>query len=487
MDTERLIARQMSRGSTGPPAAGPTPLTKKLRRCEIEVVAIERLSSSDEIMLWPDEAWPQEIGALAILDGAPLFETDGRFRIEHVRDVIASRLGRVPRLRQLLYVPPPRLGGPLWIDDPAFDIAAHVNSAPVGAPGDEAALLRAVEDLRLRRLDRARPLWELWLLTGMPERRVGMFVRIHHSVADGMAGVATLATLLDLEADAPLTPPEPWTAAARPADDELYADARHRRAQAWRHAPMAIAGAVRVLPALRELLFQPALGSTSLDVRVGPGRKVALVRSRLDKVASVAHANGAKVNDVFLAAIAAGLEALLRSRGEAVTGQVMRIYVPISLHGGQHGTARGNEITQMVVELPVDASDPGTRLRVIAQQTARRKERTRPSVGAMPVHGLAGKALLKLLERQRVNVESADLPGPPMALYLAGAPVLEVFPLLPLIGRVSLGVGALSYAGQFNIAAVADRDVYPDLDVFTSAVGKELRSLQASNQASAVA
>jgi diacylglycerol O-acyltransferase len=450
-------------------------------------VAIERLSTSDEIMLWPDEAWPQEIGALAILDGTPLLETDGRFRIERVRDVIASRLGRVPRLRQLLYVPPPRLGGPLWIDDPTFDITAHVNSMPLAPPGDEASLLRAVEDLRSRRLARTRPLWELWLLTGMPDRRVAMFVRIHHCVADGMAGVATLGTLLDLEPDGPLTPAEPWSPAARPADAELYADARHRRAEAWRHAPVAVAHAAGELPALRELFFAPALPSTSLDVRVGGGRKVALVRSRLDRVASVARANGAKVNDVFLAAVAAGLEALLRSRGEAVAGQVMRIYVPISLHTGQRGTARGNEITQMVVELPVHTLDHGARLRLIAEETARRKARTRPPVGAMPVHGLAGKALLKLIERQRVNVESADLPGPPIPLYLAGAPVLEVFPLLPLIGRVSLGVGALSYAGQFNIAAVADRDAYPDLDVFASAASEELRSLQATIPASAVA
>src|SRR5579864_1924947 len=133
-------------------------------------------------MLWPDEVWPQEIGALAILDGTPLLAEDGRFRIERVRDVIASRLGRVPRLRQLLYVPPPHLGGPLWIDDPEFDITAHVNSMPVASPGDEAALLRAVEDLRTRRLAQTRPLWELWMLTGMPDHRVGMFVRIHHCV-----------------------------------------------------------------------------------------------------------------------------------------------------------------------------------------------------------------------------------------------------------------------------------------------------------------
>ena len=449
-------------------------------------MAIERLSTSDEIMLWPDESWPQEIGALAVLDGAPLFDTDGRFRIERVREVIASRLSRLPRLRQLLYVPPRDLGGPLWIDDPTFDISAHVQAISVAAP-DEDALLCAVEEIRARRLDRNRPLWELWLLTGMPNQRIGMFVRLHHCVADGMAGIATIGTLLDLEPDTPLTPAEPWTPAPRPADAELEADASHRRAGVWRHAPERMGRVLHELPALRELFFQPTLRSTSLDVRVGGGRKVALVRYRLDMVTAVAHANRAKVNDVFLAAVAAGLRALLRSRGESVDGEVIRIYVPMSLHSGQRESARGNEITQMVVELPIDEPDSATRVRLIAEETARGKARTRPSVGGMPVHGLAGRALLKLIERQRVNVESADLPGPPIPLYLAGAPVLEVFPLLPLIGHVSLGVGALSYAGQFNIGVVADRDTYPDLDLFVAAVRADLRSLEATIPSPAVA
>ncbi len=90
------------------------------------------------------------------------------------------------------------------------------------------------------------------------------------------------------------------------------------------------------------------------------------------------------------------------------------------------------------------------------------------------------RLLLKLLDRQPVNVTSADLPGPPQPVYLAGAQLLEVFPVLPLMANVSLGVGALSYAGQFNITAVADLDAYPDLNVFTTSVQDELAALAAS-------
>ena len=151
---------------------------------------VDRLTDEDQRMLWPDEIWPQDIGALAVLDGNGLAGPGGRVRIEAVRDVIAPRLHLVPRFRQLLYVPRPGLGRPLWVDAPAFDLADHVRVLPLPDPGDEAALLRAAEQLRRRRPDRSRPLWQVWLLPGLPEGRVGMFVKIHHVIGDATAGVA---------------------------------------------------------------------------------------------------------------------------------------------------------------------------------------------------------------------------------------------------------------------------------------------------------
>ena len=141
------------------------------------MMPMERLTAEDQVMLWPDEIWPQDIGALAVLDGSSLLDADGRFRIEAVREAVAARLHLVPRFRQLLYVPPRRLGGPLWVDAATFDLGDHIAELPLPAPGDEAQLLRAVEQLRRRRLDRSRPLWEMWFLTGLPDRRVGLFVR----------------------------------------------------------------------------------------------------------------------------------------------------------------------------------------------------------------------------------------------------------------------------------------------------------------------
>jgi diacylglycerol O-acyltransferase / wax synthase len=448
---------------------------------------IDRLTAEDEIMLWPDEIWPQDIGAIAVLDGAALFDTDGRFRIEAVREAVAGRLHLVPRFRQLLYIPPQELGAPLWVDAPAFDLADHVRVFPLPAPGNEAQLLQAVEELRRQRMDRSRPLWEMWFLTGLSERRVGLFMRTHHCIADGMAGVATLGAFLDVTADAIAAPGPVWTPGPVPSADELRSDNQRRRiAENGRklsmlaHPVKAARNALAVLPAMRELLAEKALPATSLDRRVGPDRSLALIRSDIDLVKEVAHTHEAKVNDVLLTIIAGGLRALLQSRGESVDDAVLRVYVPVSLRHGEYARARGNQIAQMVVPLPIGVSDPGVRLRQIAAETASRKARSRPDVGKMPHSGVLGQMFLALVNRQRVNVTTADLPGPPMPLYLAGARVLEVFPVLPLIGKVSLGVAALSYAGEFNLTAVADRDAYPDLEVFASGVRNELRVLVAS-------
>lgn len=448
-------------------------------------MTIERLSAEDQIMLWPDEIWPQDIGALVVLEGDSLFDEAGRFRIEAMRRAIAARIHLQPRFRQLLRVPPPVQGGPLWVDAPAFDVAEHVHVLSVPAPGGEAELLRTAEGLVGRRLDRSRPLWQAWFLTGLAEGRVGWLVKVHHCIADGIAGVAAFATFLDAAPDTIAGSPRPWTPALAPTAAELLADDRSRRRAektrrlaALSHPIGNLRRAVAAWPAVHELLAEGALPPTSLTRTVGPGRRLALVRSRLDVVREVAHACDAKVNDVLLTAIAGGLRRLLRQRGEPVDGTVLRAYVPVTLRPlDQRAGASGNQIAQMVVPLPVGVPDAVERLRLIAAETARRKRRRRPSVGKVPHHGVAGRAFVRMIDRQRVNVTTADVPGPQVPLWLAGARVREVFPLLPLIGTVSLGIGALSYAGQFAITVVADAATYPDLEVVASGIRDELTTL----------
>lgn len=446
---------------------------------------MERLTAGDRLMLWPDDRWPQEIGALAILDGAPLLDPDGRFRIEVARQAVEDRLHLVPRFRQLLHLPPRGLGGPLWADAPTFDLADHVREAGVPAPGDEAALLAVTEQLRRRRLNRSRPLWEMCFLTGLPERRIGLFARMHHAIADGIAGVATLGTFLDDTPSAPAGSAQPWTPAPAPSAHALLADNLRRQSAGLGGAlsaltrPKLTARKVQDgISAAHDMFSAPPTPRTSLDEVVGADRSLAVIRSRLDPARQAAHRHGATVNDVLLAVTAAGLRGLLRDRGEPVENLALPVYVPVTLRQAHdREQARGNMIGQMVVLLPLGEPDSALRLEEIAAQTAGQKTGSHPNLGTMFRSRLARRALLAFVNSHPVSVTTADVPGPPHPVYFAGARVHEVFPVLPLIANVTIGVGALSYAGQLNITVIADRDTVPDLGTFTAAARNELRGL----------
>ncbi len=446
--------------------------------------SIDRLTAEDQLMLAASARWPQDVCAVARFDGRDLFDETGRFRIEAVRDAIQCRLHLVPRFRQLIHVPGRGLGAPLWVDAPAFDISQHVGVLSLAEFGGEAGLLGATEHLRRRRLDPSRPLWGIWFVTGLPDREVGMFVKIHHAIADGLAAMTMLGALLDPVPDAPAEAPHPWKPARWPSSRRLFRNNVRRHAEA-------IAGAYSMLlrpgatwrqlregwPATRELLAEEPAPKTSLDRLIGSDCNLATVRSSHGQARRIGRDHDATVNDVLLAVTAGGLRKLLLSRGEPVEGVTVRIYVPVTLRRRLRGAEQGTRIAQMVVPLPVGEPDPARRLRQIAVETTRRKARVRTSLGTLFRGRIVRGLMLKAVIRQRVNITSASIPGPRRPLYLAGARMLEVFPVLGLIGNVPLGVGALSYAGALSIGITADRAAFPDIGILAEGVRDELRAL----------
>jgi diacylglycerol O-acyltransferase len=451
---------------------------------------LQRVTASDLFMLmWEDYGWSTDIGGLAILDGASLLDPGGRVRIAAVRQQLEPRLHLVPRFRQLLYRPRLGLGWPLWVDAPSFDLADHVRVHPLAAPGGQDQLLQACQRLARRPFDPARPLWELWLLPGLPDRRVGAFLKLHHVLADGPAAMAAFGALLDQTADPPGQGAPPWTPAPFPSTGELLRDNLRRRrrelGRGWSglaHPGRTLSRARRALPAWREVLTEKPAPRTSLNHPVGPGRRLAIVRGRLDPARRVAHVHHAKVNDVVLAAVAGGLRQLLAGRGEDVQGLVQRAMVTISRHEERPGQAQGNKPGWMMVPLPVSEPDPVRRLALIAAETGARKGKARPEAGSGIFRFVAGQRIwYRLFPRQRsVNLVVSNVPGPPIPLYLAGAPLLEVFPLLPPMANLTLVAAALSYAGQLNLVAAADRDSCPDVEVFTHGVRAALDDLARS-------
>jgi diacylglycerol O-acyltransferase len=461
---------------------------------------INRLSTADLAMLVPDEfGWPQDIAAIAIVEGAKLLDAKGAVRIELIRDAIARRLHLVPRFRQLVVEPPRGCGLPYWTDDGAFDIAHHVGVLPLPPGAGEPELLAAFETNRARGFDRSRPLWEMWLLPGLAAGNIGLVVKVHHTLADGVAGVAIFGALLDF-APSPTTSPTPTAPAWQPRRAPsrralLFDNLRHRLAQLTRplrallHPLRTLRTLRRLGPMLRELTRDADAPLTSLARLVRDRRRALLIRSTLATFKRIAHAHGATVNDVLLAVVASGLRALLVHRGEPVDGLVLRAAVPISLHRAADPRADtgGNADSGMVVRIPIGETDEVQRLAAISIDTRLRKQQPRPQLTAIDIPGARAvlRGVYRRAGRQRMaNIYVANVPGPPVPLYLAGAKLLELFPVVPLTGNLPLAAGALSYAGRLAITVVADPDACPDAGVFVAAVGRAIDTLAAASRTS---
>lgn len=450
-------------------------------------VGVDRLTGPDLGGFVPEEfGWPAEIGLIAVLEGAPLFDGDGRLRSADVRDRIASRLHLAPRLRQVVHRPERVLGRPIWVDAPSFNITDHVRTRPLPAGAGQSELLQTCEELRQRPLDRSRPLWQLWLLPGLPGNEVGMFVRVHHAIADGLAGVELLSNLLDHTPDT--TPPAalPWTPRPPPSSRDLLLDNVRRSAAMVSKAsrrllhPMALVDHLGQLwPPIREFLGEQRASRTSLNAPLSAARRIAVISSSLSTVKDASHRLGVTVNDAVLAAVAGGLRELLQFRGEMVDGRVLRAMVPVTLQNRSLGPLRGNLYGVMVVRLPVGEPDAVRRLHSIAAETASRKQRAQRPWGI----GVFGSPLMQRLtlpvagRQHYINIHVANVRGPAGPLYLAGARLTTAFPVVPLNVNLTIGIGVLSYTNQLNITAVADRDRCPDLATFMTGLNRSMARL----------
>ncbi len=366
-------------------------------------------------------AWPCHFAGLAVVEGNALLDDSGKLRLAEIADRLDRRLARIPELRRRLYFPGVLRGGPLWVDDARFDIRHHVRQVAVEAPGGEVQLLEAAARLDERRLDRGRPLWELWFLTGLGDGRIGVMLKLHHAVADGTAAVAIMGSLFDLEPDATDPGSAPWTAEPIPAASSLLADNLSgkvrtvgRGAAALAH-PVRLARAVRLFVMLaRETLGSKASPRTSLNQPVLAGRRVQFLRVGRPAMKKAGRAHHGTVNDVVLGLWSGGLRELLETRGELVEGLELIAGQAVSLRSGLDRTV-GNQVGTIMLPLPVWEQDASRRLDLIVQRSHQPGARQQ-SAAIMGV--LAGLSALPMARsgsrRQRaVNVRVTNVAGPP--------------------------------------------------------------------------
>ena len=299
-------------------------------------------------------------------------------------------------------------------------------------------------------LDRRRPPWELWFFTGLREGRVAAMLKLHHAVADGMAAVTIMGSLFDLEPGAPDPPRVPPVAERTPSGRALRAenlagkvDAVSRvladllrpggASRAW----TSVGRALRIARSYAGANPELQAPSTSLNRVVGAGRRIGIVRLDLAAVKDAAHAHSATVNDVVLDLWSGGLRELLASRGEA-TGLELITSVPVSLRAGAEPGTVDNRSGWVAFPLPTSEADPSRRLDEIARRTRKVKASQPPFAIAGFMAALAATPLARsFTTHQRTgNVVVTNVPGPPVPMYMFGARVVEILPIVELVGNL---------------------------------------------------
>jgi WS/DGAT/MGAT family acyltransferase len=448
-----------------------------------------RLSAADRNYLRLETAeTPMHVAALARLEAGALLDATGRLRLQEVRARLELRTRRLPALRRVLYRPGPPLGSPIWTDDGAFEIAHHVHEARLAGPGGEEEVLHCVEDLVARRLDRGRPLWEVWFLTGLASGEVGVLIELHHAVADGLAALEILGALFDLAPDTPDPPAAPPAPNPAPGGRELLRDnaarraAACRRAVAWLSRPKRLGAAAAA--ARRDLAGSRGAPATSLNRPVGRGRRLAVLRLPLEDVRAAGHAHGATVNDVILTLAAAGLADVLRGRGEPVEGMALHASVAATLRTAADAGELGNRVGSFLLPLPVGELAEGERLEAVGARMRAARSRQAPATSEALMTWFTGTRLARAwFRRQRlVNVLETDLPGPPTAAYLLGARVLDLVPITALAGNVTMVFAALSHAGRLAVTACTDASGGRDLPALQGGMERAWGELRAGSQ-----
>lgn len=418
----------------------------------------ERLSPADASNIEIDA--PDQVNAFlmaGVLGPGGAVGADGSVDVVALRARFAARLSRAPRLSQRVAYAG---RAPVWEDVPV-DLAQHVR---VLEPVDGVAgLASRCARLMVTPLATDRPLWEFLLVPGVAPGRVGIVLRLHHAMADGIAAVRLVETLLAADADAAHQEP-----AATPAPTGPGSRARRPLGVRLR----AVASGV----ARTTALFRRAAPASPLLGPIGPHRGVAFVDVGLEALAAGARSQGATINDALLAAVAAAVEAALRERGAPVP-PALPVSVPVAL--GERGRS-GNAVGVMLVRLPTGEPDAARRLRRIAELTRAGKDDARArGTFELTRTRFGARMLARLARHQRMIVAFVtNVPGPRHPLAVAGAPLERVWPVGPIQGNVRLGVSALSYGGGLHVAVHADADAVA-ADVVGAALDAELRRIAA--------
>ena len=444
---------------------------------------VDRLSHTEVAFLEETANAPRHTATLGVF--AP--GEDG-FDHEQLQELVADRLAFVPRYRQRIQPVPGHLANPVWVDDDDFDLSFHVRRSALPRPGSMAQLRALVARIMSRRLDRHRPLWELYLIEGLEDGRFALLSKSHQVLVDGVVTVDLVQVLLDEEPTARATVHEDWRPHGAPGSSALVADAVTQSLRDPRVAISSVrANAEGLLRGIGALAGRPAPESPVL-ASLSEQRRFMTVATRLDDYRTIRERHGGTVNDVVLATLTGALRSWLMTRAESVhSGRSIRAMVPMSVIDSElEPTSLGSQVTGHLLNLPVGEPSPVVRLHQVSYALKAHRETGR-AVAADRIADVAGfapttfHALGARVAAQQVRrgfqLVVTNVPGPQLPLYAVGARMLESYPVQPLLPGHALAIGVTSYDGRVNFGLTADRDALPDVDVLGQCIEDALEEL----------
>jgi WS/DGAT/MGAT family acyltransferase len=459
------------------------------------------------------------VGGLAILDQST--RPGASIACSDIKALLRERLPLLPPFHWKLVEVPLGLDYPYWIEDGDFDLDFHVREIALVPPGNDSQLSEQVARIFSRPLDRARPLWELYLIHGLESGNTAVLTKIHHALIDGLSGAEIMGLLLDVTPegrdDLPPAPEQNGAREQAPGQIEMLGRGLlglpRYPLRALRSLPRALpnvteTGALGNLPGAgtvggianrlqRTITRTPALPrpkfdapKTSFNGRVSPHRRFAFGEMGLEEVKDVKNVYGVTVNDVVVSICAGAVRRWLIEHDELpVTPLVAQI--PVSVRTGEQVGTYGNRILLMSVPFHTDIADPIERLRTTHESLADMKERHK----ALPAELLqdanhfippavfhrAAQLTFRLstgVGRPAWNLVVSNVPGPQFPLYMAGAKLVANYPVSVITDGMGLNITVMSYNGRMDYGIVADRDQMPDVDRLMVWLQDELEALK---------